>query len=199
MTQILDDNYVPVDTTRFDTLRKSAFFRRFDETELWEVLRISKWRTVEADTVLMREGDQDNTFGILDGRVEVSLGGKKLDTIEAGECVGEASYLNARCAGVTDHRHHAYAHHLPGNHSGGPVPGDGRLPGAFPLQLVTTMARRLHKANQRLAETAEEAHIGTNFSAFDLELVPMDEGKGAGTGSQVTGSKVTGSRVGGGN
>ncbi len=198
--QILDDNYVPVDTTRFDTLRKSAFFRRFDETELWEVLRISKWRTVEADTVLMREGDQDNAFGILlDGRVEVSLGGKKLDTIEAGECVGEASYLNAdvpvRQTTVTTLTPITFLEIIPAALS---LATEDCLE-HFRLQLVTTMARRLHKANQRLAETAEEAHIGTNFSAFDLELVPMDDGKGAGTGSQVTGSKVTGSRVGGGN
>jgi hypothetical protein len=42
--KILDDKYVPPDTTRFSILRKMTFFTEFDDVEVWEVLRFSNWR-----------------------------------------------------------------------------------------------------------------------------------------------------------
>ena len=54
--KILDDTSVPVDNTRYSVLRKMPFFTEFEDVEIWEILRISRWRKVESNTLLMREG-----------------------------------------------------------------------------------------------------------------------------------------------
>jgi non-specific serine/threonine protein kinase len=93
--QIIDDNYAPVNMERFSRLRKLPMFLLFEDVELWEVLRISTWRQVDANTLLMREGEQERRFGIvIDGEVEVSVKGRRLCTLGAGEVVGEMAYLD---------------------------------------------------------------------------------------------------------
>jgi non-specific serine/threonine protein kinase len=47
---------LPVDNTRYSILRKMPFFTEFEDVEIWEILRISRWRKVEANTLLIREG-----------------------------------------------------------------------------------------------------------------------------------------------
>ena len=94
--QILDDDYVPVDMTRFNLLRKMPLFVEFEDVEIWEVLRIGSWRQINESTLLMREGEEDRRFGvIIDGEVEVSAGGKHVCTLGRGELVGEMAYLDA--------------------------------------------------------------------------------------------------------
>ena len=94
--QIVDDRYVPPDTTRFSQLRRLAFFTEFDDIALWEVLRISTWRTVEASALLMREGDADQRFGVVvDGEVELSVDGKRVLRLGAGELFGETAWLDS--------------------------------------------------------------------------------------------------------
>jgi len=93
--KIVDDRYVPPDTSRFSVLRKLAFFTLFDDIELWEVLRLSSWRKVEARTVLLREGLADQRFGILiEGEVELSIAGRRAMRLGAGEVFGELAWLN---------------------------------------------------------------------------------------------------------
>jgi serine/threonine protein kinase len=83
------------DTERFNLARGLPFFAEFPENELWEVLRISKWAKFKADTVLIKEGDQGDSFYVLaGGYVKVSRGKRQLSVLSAGDCFGEMSYLS---------------------------------------------------------------------------------------------------------
>jgi eukaryotic-like serine/threonine-protein kinase len=85
------------DSEKFQTLRDLPFFEDFDDVELWEVLRISSWKTVDAGTTVIREGEQgDGFYLLLDGEVEVTLRGKQLNTIKHGGCFGEILYFSDR-------------------------------------------------------------------------------------------------------
>jgi serine/threonine protein kinase len=82
------------DSEKFAELRKMPFFEDFDDVTLWEALRISAWRHIAARTVLICEGDPgDRFFLLLDGEVDVSIGGKHISSIRPGGCFGELLYF----------------------------------------------------------------------------------------------------------
>jgi CRP-like cAMP-binding protein len=59
------------------------------------VLRISVWREVSEKVVLIREGDNNRLFGVIvTGFVEVSVEGRAVCRLGAGEVVGEMAYLH---------------------------------------------------------------------------------------------------------
>jgi serine/threonine protein kinase len=94
------------DSDKFNLLRGLAFFRDFSDVEIWEVLRLSKWRRLRQGDTLMREGEPGDHFCVLaDGEVKVTKQNKLLNLLSAGECFGEMAYLNpqrgARSADVT--------------------------------------------------------------------------------------------------
>ncbi|MDR0528741.1 MAG: protein kinase [Zoogloeaceae bacterium] len=92
-----EDEMILEDTRHFSELRKLEFFTEFENVELWEILRSAVWRDVKEKTLLMKEGGQDTRFGILvSGEVEVSVDGKALCRLEAGETVGEMAYLDKK-------------------------------------------------------------------------------------------------------
>jgi non-specific serine/threonine protein kinase len=93
--QIFDENETQQDTAHFDALRRLEFFLEFDDVELWEILRISVWREVSDKVVLIREGDNHRTFGVIvSGFVEISIEGRSLCRLGSGEVVGEMAYLH---------------------------------------------------------------------------------------------------------
>lgn len=93
--KIIDDKQVLPDTDRFMVLRKLPFFGEFDDVELWEVLRLCKWRKVGDKIKLLREGDNDLRFGVvLEGRVELSVEGNKVMELGVGEVFGELAWLD---------------------------------------------------------------------------------------------------------
>lgn len=95
--KILDDTAVPTDTSRFKVLRKLAFFTEFDDIELWEVLRLCAWRRVDEHVTLVHERDPDQRFGIvLEGRVELSIDGRRVFEFGVGEVFGEDAWLDER-------------------------------------------------------------------------------------------------------
>jgi len=82
------------DSDKFESLRKLPFFANFTDAELWEVARISNWRSAQAGELLMKEGEPGNFFCILaEGQVRVTRKGKLLNILHAGECFGEMAYL----------------------------------------------------------------------------------------------------------
>jgi eukaryotic-like serine/threonine-protein kinase len=97
--QILEEDDTQEDTTHFEALRKLPFFTDFDDIEVWESLRICVWRDLAAKVALMREGEDSRTFGIIvSGFVEVSIEGKVVCRLGAGEVVGEMAYLHPKSA-----------------------------------------------------------------------------------------------------
>jgi serine/threonine protein kinase len=85
------------ESEKFDRLRGMPFFMNFGDVALWEVVRISSWTTVPAGTVIIREGEQGDSFYLLiDGEVSVTLVGKPITTIKPGGCFGELLYFADR-------------------------------------------------------------------------------------------------------
>ena len=85
------------ETERFSFLKTLSFFRHFPENELWEVLKISKWRAFPPETVLIKEDDAGDSFFILaQGSAKVTRGRRLLNVLGASDSIGEMSYLSAR-------------------------------------------------------------------------------------------------------
>ena len=85
------------DSEKFDRLRGMPFFMNFGDVALWEVVRIGTWSNIAANTVIIREGEQgDSFFLLMDGEVAVTLLGKQITTIKPGGCFGELLYFANR-------------------------------------------------------------------------------------------------------
>jgi len=84
------------DTEKFTLVRGLAFFRDFRDVDVWEALRMARWHRLEAGKTILREGDWADGFYVLaTGRIEVSRGGRPLDTLGAGHCFGEILYFES--------------------------------------------------------------------------------------------------------
>jgi len=172
--KIIDDKYVPPDTSRFSVLRKLGFFTEFDDIEVWEVLRISSWRRVDALTTLMREGDADQRFGLLlEGEVELSVNDRALMRLGVGEVFGESAWLDPR-----HHRQRLSAvstkpcTYLEINPAALALATD-ELREKFRAQLSFVVIERLTALAKRVGQTAESAMQGhyTATGGLDLQLV----------------------------
>ena len=85
------------DSEKFTRLRDFPFFEDFNDVALWELIRIGTWKSVAAQTALIREGDAGDSFYFLtEGDVDVTLSGKLLASIKAGRCFGELLYFTDR-------------------------------------------------------------------------------------------------------
>ena len=170
--QMFDEDAAVQDTTHFERLRGIGFFAEFEDIELWEVLRISVWREVSGKVVLIREGDKNRLFGVLvSGFVEVSLGGKAICRLGAGEVVGEMAYLHPRdttrfCSVVTLEP----TLFLEINSAALEL-GSDELRERFQKALVSRVLGRFRDANKALAELGPSAVQGSR-AGCDLELAP---------------------------
>ncbi|MDD3326762.1 MAG: serine/threonine-protein kinase [Zoogloea sp.] len=172
--KILDDSAGTEDTSRYSILRKMPFFTEFEDVEIWEFLRISRWRRIESNTLVMREGDADQRFGlIIDGRVELSVDGHRVDEVGAGEVFGELAYLDQQ-----EHRHMYTAvttvatTYLELNPAALSLATD-ECQDAFRTRLVTVVARRLGAAYKELSKNGPPAERIT-ASGFGMELQLVD-------------------------
>jgi eukaryotic-like serine/threonine-protein kinase len=78
---------------KFAAARRLRFFDRFNDADLWLVVRSSTWRNHPAGTPLIREGMADEHFYVLaSGLLKVTQRGKLLNVVSPGECVGEMAY-----------------------------------------------------------------------------------------------------------
>ena len=172
--KILDDSTGTEDTSRYSILRKMPFFTEFEDVEIWEFLRISRWRRIESNTLVMREGDADQRFGlIIDGCVELSVDGQRVDAVGAGEVFGELAYLDQQ-----EHRHMYTAvttvatTYLELNPAALSLATD-ECQDAFRTRLITVVARRLGAAYRELAKSGPPAERIT-ASGFGMELQLVD-------------------------
>ena len=92
----MEDEQSFADSEKFNTLRALPFFQHFNDVEIWEVCRFSKWEALPPGQVIMREGEDGEYFCILaTGQVKVTRRNKLLNILDAGECVGEMAYLSS--------------------------------------------------------------------------------------------------------
>ena len=172
--KIVDENERVPDNTKFSAVRKLTFFTEFDDIEIWEVVRFAVWRRVEPLTQLMKEGSNDQRFGILlDGEVELSIGGKVVSKLGAGDSFGETAYLDE-----VEHTQHASVVSLT------PVRYLEISPAVLSLaseeclehfrqRLISTVARRLAKSEALIASSGVAATLPTDVTSvgFNLQLV----------------------------
>jgi hypothetical protein len=87
------------DVEEFSAMRRLAFFRRFSDTELWEVVRACRCRKFLAGAELIREGvEDDHIYVLAAGLLKVMQRGRMLNTVSPGECVGEMVYARRSTA-----------------------------------------------------------------------------------------------------
>ncbi len=83
------------DSEKFNTLRGLPFFKNFSDVEIWEVARFSKWEALAPGQMILREGEEGDSFCILAaGQVKVTRRNKLLNILDTGECFGEMAYLS---------------------------------------------------------------------------------------------------------
>jgi serine/threonine protein kinase len=87
------------DIEEFNAMRRLAFFRRFSDLELWEVVRNCRCRKVMAGTELITEGvEDDHIYVLAAGLLKVTQRGKLLNAVTPGDCVGEMVYARRSSA-----------------------------------------------------------------------------------------------------
>jgi serine/threonine protein kinase len=87
------------DVEEFSAMRRLAFFQRFSDTELWEVVRRCRCRKFAAGADLIREGVPDeHVYVLAAGMLKVTQRGKLLNAVMPGECVGEMVYARRSSA-----------------------------------------------------------------------------------------------------
>jgi CRP-like cAMP-binding protein len=82
------------DTEKFDILRTLSFFKNFNDVELWETLRISRWRKITAKEHILCDGETGCCFYIMaQGTVRVSKNGRLFNLLHKGDCFGEMAHF----------------------------------------------------------------------------------------------------------
>lgn len=82
------------ETERFNSIKELSFFRDFRDVEIWETVRIGRWRRYPSEKTIIQEGEVGDSFYILaEGEAQVSKSGKVIDTLKPGHCFGELLYF----------------------------------------------------------------------------------------------------------
>lgn len=177
--QILDDDDPRErDAARFESLRQLEFFKRFEDVELWEALRLSVWRELAEKVALMRENDADTRFGVIvSGLVEVSVRGKAICRLGPGQVVGEMAYLDRenyglRSASVTTLEPTVFLEINAAALSLSSEELQDRIRDGL-IRVVVNRLREADKALSKLGHPAVEAK-SANLGGCDLELAASD-------------------------
>ena len=80
---------------KFDILKNVGFLKGFTDSDIWELVRASKWQTYPAGKTIIKEGELDDSFYILlSGVVSISKNGQHIGNLQDGDCFGEMGYLS---------------------------------------------------------------------------------------------------------
>lgn len=87
---------VRFDSSRFKILRNLSFFSGFTDTEVWEVVGISRWQEKVKGENLVKEGEPSSSlYFIISGQALVTKQGVEVSRMHNGDCFGEIAYLDA--------------------------------------------------------------------------------------------------------
>jgi eukaryotic-like serine/threonine-protein kinase len=92
------------DDEKFSAVRSLHFFSGFSDSELWEVIRASRWEHSRAGDRIIDEGHYDQSFYVIvKGTVAVEKSASRISTLVSGDCFGEMAYLTKtkRTASIT--------------------------------------------------------------------------------------------------
>jgi len=79
---------------KYELVRALTFFNDFSDAEVEEVLDVASWEECAAGQTIISEGELGESFFIIvSGQMSVTVDGKSIATLGAGECVGEMAYL----------------------------------------------------------------------------------------------------------
>lgn len=174
--KIYDEHDCVPDSSRFSQIRRLSFFTEFEDIEIWEVCRFSSWRVAEPLTQIIREGSTDQRFGILlEGEVELSIGGKVIALLGPGECFGETAYLDKvdghqMCTVVSK----TFVRYLEITPAALALASEECLE-HFRGRLMTTLVKRLTAVSERLAQHGPAALRAVNVTTSSLELQLVDD------------------------
>jgi non-specific serine/threonine protein kinase len=173
--QILDDADSIKLSRRFKMVRQCASLFEFENDEIWEILRISHWREYNESRQFMTEGDEGASFGVLlQGEVEVSMRGRRLSVLGAGEVLGELAFFNpgkaTRTTTVVAMTDVIFLEVSPAAYA----LASEETQEHFRKLVVDTLVKRVTESNQKLIETAPMARTGVTDTEFNFDLVPMD-------------------------
>jgi len=92
--KLRDDNSRIDRQEQFGVLRRLKFFHEFSHAEIWEVLRASNWQDYRAGEEIVKEGEMDDRFYIIvSGVCAVERHGRRVGSLDSGDCFGEASHV----------------------------------------------------------------------------------------------------------
>ena len=173
---VKEEDHQQTDRARFAMLRKIGFFTEFEDIELWEALRMSTWCTADERTAIYREGDQDQRFGIvLEGEVEVSVEGRRVNRLGAGEVFGELAWLDFKTrrqmATIVAAEPTIYIEFNPS----ALALATEELQERFQQEISSLVAQRLGDAARRLARHGEVALRGQTTATGGLDLQLLDD------------------------
>ncbi len=84
------------DIAKFNQLKRLSLFETFNDAELWELLKISQWRTFPPNTILIKEGRKGRSLYVLvSGEAKVVRKQMMLGLVEVGESFGEISFITS--------------------------------------------------------------------------------------------------------
>ena len=143
------------DSEKFLALRPSALLTTLTDAEVWELARIGRWRRVPSQSALVREGEPgDSIYLLAHGEAKVTVRGRLLNVLRAGDCFGEMGYVQQQMSNrlaTVETTADALVAELP-RHYLDALSLSCQL--KFNRALLRTLADRLALANARLSAVA---------------------------------------------
>ena len=82
------------DSEKFVAMKAIRLLGHLDNAQLWELVHAGTWSRLPARTLIMREGESGRSLFFLgSGQAKVTKQGRLLNVLNAGECVGDMSYI----------------------------------------------------------------------------------------------------------
>ncbi|TMG80278.1 MAG: cyclic nucleotide-binding domain-containing protein, partial [Betaproteobacteria bacterium] len=139
------------DSEKYVVLKSVPMLALLSDAEIWELARAGRWVRVDKARAIVREKERGTSFFFLArGEAKVTLGGRLLNMVGAGEFFGEMAYIaggEARHATVESHTEALLAEFQPGALEKMSLGAQLQLTRA----LVRNVSERLALANTRTA------------------------------------------------
>jgi len=88
------DKTIP-DSEKFTALKSRPMLSELDDAEIWEFVGAGTWSRLPSYTTVVREGGPgDSLFLLAEGEAKVTLQGRLLNVLSAGEWFGEQPFIH---------------------------------------------------------------------------------------------------------